>query len=199
MNAFPFSRRTFLGALAATVPFAWVVRAAHATAVDAIESDERTLRALGEAILPSALGAHGNAASVHRFQRWIAGYRENAELLHGYGTSAIEHSGPTPATRWAAQLVALDEAARRTHKRAFSALAVEERRNLVQADLALLKAERIPALGKAPHVALALLAHFYASPEATDLCYEAAILKQNCRPLAAASRRPLPLAPVRRA
>ena len=42
--------------------------------------------------------------------------------------------------------------------------------------------------------AVALLAHFYASPAATDLCYEARIGKDTCRPLAQSSRKPLPLA-----
>jgi len=194
-----FSRRAFLGTLAAALPAATLVRQAHAAAVDELSASPLTLRALGEAVLPAELGAAGVRASVEAFQRWIAGYRENAELVHGYGTSALERSGPTPATRWAAQLDALEASARRAHRRSFPALAVEQRRALVQADLDALKADRIPALGRAPHVAIALLAHFYSSAGATDLCYESVILRQNCRPLSASSRKPLPLARTRRA
>ena len=190
----PLSRRAFLAWLAATVPAAAVVRRAHAAAVDGLAADPRTLRALADVVLPSALGARGTSAAVSAFQHWIAGYRENAELLHGYGTSSLGFSGPTPATTWAAQLVDLDTKARKEGGRAFADLPVARRRGMVEAQLAAITAERIPALGRAPHVALALLAHFYASPEANDLCYESQIGRQTCRPLGASSRKPLPLA-----
>src|SRR4051812_14592562 len=84
------SRRAFLGTLAAAIPAAILVQRAHAAAVDDIAADPRTLHAVGEAVLPSELGRDGIRAAVSDFQRWIAGYRENAELLHGYGTSALE-------------------------------------------------------------------------------------------------------------
>ena len=47
----------------------------------------------------------------------------------------------------------------------------------------------------APHIALALLSHFYHGSEANDLCYESRIGKENCRPLVQSARKPLPLAP----
>jgi hypothetical protein len=188
------SRRAFLGTLAAAIPTAALVRRAHAAAVDDIAADPRTLHAVGEAVLPSELGREGTRAAVTDFQRWIAGYRENAELLHGYGTSALERSGPTPATRWAAQLEALDAKARREGGRSFAALRLDKRREMVRAKLTALKADRIPPVATAPHVALALLAHWYGSAEAVDRCYEAHIGPQTCRPLAASTRKPLPLA-----
>lgn len=181
------SRRAFVCALATAIPAAAFVRRAHALAVDHLAANPRTLRALGEAVLPSELGTAGTAAAVARFQRWIAEYREGAELLHGYGTSRLESAGPTPATRWATQLARLE-------KLRFARLPLEQRRALVRAELVALKVERIGSVGSAPHVAVALLAHFYASPEATDLCYESKIGKQTCRPLVASSRKPLPLA-----
>jgi hypothetical protein len=42
-------------------------------------------------------------------------------------------------------------------------------------------------------VAVALLAHFYGTPAATDLCYNAQIGRQTCRPLSAQARKPLPM------
>lgn len=191
------SRRAFLGALAAAVPAAALVRRAHAAAVDDLAASPRTLHALGEAVLPSELGRAGTLAAVAGFQRWIAGYRENVELVHGYGTSALERSGPTPATRWAAQLDALDRTARAQGARSFAALPLDLRREIVRRDLETLKADRIGAVGRAPHVALALLAHWYDTPDATDRCYQAHIGKESCRPLAASARKPLPLAGVR--
>jgi len=188
------SRRAFVGALAAVIPSATFIRLAHAAAVDDIAVDTRTMLALGEAVLPSALGGPEIAKFVTRFQRWIAGYREGAELVHGYGTSMLERTGPTPATRWAKQLDALEAEARKQYGKAFALLTVAERRTLVQTDLDAIKAARIPAVVQAPHVALALLAHFYGSREANDLCYDAVIGRESCRPLATTSRKPLPLA-----
>lgn len=190
----PLSRRTFLATLATVLPAAALVRGAHAAAVDDLAASPRTLQALGEAVLPSELGPRGTAAAVADFQRWIAGYREDAELLHGYGTSALARSGPTPATAWMRQLDALDATARRARARSFAALPVERRREIVRAELASVKGDRLPPVGRAPHVALALLSHWFASVDATDRCYDARIIKENCRPLATSSRKPLPLA-----
>lgn len=190
------SRRAFLGTLAAAIPAGALVRRAHAAAVDDIAASPRTLHALGEAVLPSELGRAGMQAAVTDFQRWIAGYREGAELLHGYGTSTLGKAVPTPATRWAAQLDALDAMARKAGARSFAELPLERRREMVRVELTALKADRIPSVGRAPHVALALLAHWYGTADAIDRCYEARIGKESCRPLAASARKPLPLAKV---
>ena len=188
------SRRAFLASLAAALPAAALVRRAHAASVDELGASQRSMRALGEVILPQELGAAGITKAVNEFERWIAGYREGAELLHGYGTSTLKWAGPTPATAWAAQLNFLDKKAQRAHGRAFADLSIEARRALVQSDLDAINADGIPPLGRAPHVALAILAHYYSSSEANDLCYMAHIGRQNCRPLAAQTRKPLPLA-----
>ena len=188
------SRRAFLGSLAAAVPVATFVRRAHAAAVNELATSSETLHALGAAILPSELGPAGAASAVSAFQHWISGYREHAELLHGYGTSALAYSGPTPATRWAAQLEALDRAARRNGSRSFAALPLERRREMVRTELGGLTITGMPAVGRSQHVALALLSHWYGGTDATDRCYRASIGKQQCRPLATSARAPLPLA-----
>ena len=193
----PISRRSFLTWLAATLPAAAFVRRAHAAAIDDLAASPRTMRALGEAVLPSELGASGTTAAVNAFQQWIAGYREHAELLHGYGTSKLSYAGPSSAMRWAEQLDQLDAIAKKLDGRAFADLSLARRRGIVRTELLALKAERIPALARASHVALALLAHFYASPDATDHCYESKISRQTCRPLGTSSRKPLPLAGTR--
>jgi hypothetical protein len=53
--------------------------------------------------------------------------------------------------------------------------------------------DALPGVAQAEHVALALLAHFYESPEANDLCHERAIGRSLCRPLAAQADAPAPL------
>lgn len=188
------SRRAFLGTLAAALPLATFVRRAHTAAVDELAASPQTLRALGEAVLPAELGPAGTLAAVAAFQGWIAGYREGTELVHGYGTSALARSGPTPATRWASQLDALDRTARRMGSPSFAQLTRARRRAVVGTELKALKVDRMPPVGRAPHVALALLAHWYASSDATDRCYGARIGTLSCRPLSASLRKPLPLA-----
>jgi hypothetical protein len=192
------TRRGFLASLAAAVPLTVIARHAHAAAVLHLESDPATLLALGEVLLPSnALGKAGVARAVNAFRDWGAGYRENAELNHGYGTSRLRTTGPTPMTRWTAQLDALDAAAKSSHQKPFRALTVADRTALVRKALEGQRVDRMPQVVDAQHVALAMLAHFYDSPVATDLCYDAQIGKETCRPLAAQARKPLPLMKVR--
>ncbi len=128
------------------------------------------------------------------FWRWMNGYREGAELLHPYGSPRISYSGPSPVPNWTKDLAELDRAARAKHGAAFSTISVANRQALVRAALDDLKGERLVNIVSAPHIALGLLAHFYDSSEATDLCYRAQIGRNKCRPLAHNGRKPLPVA-----
>jgi hypothetical protein len=190
------SRRTFLASLAAAVPLAVVVRRAHAAAVVHLASEPATLDALAEAVLPSALGRAGIAKEVAAFREWGAGYREGAEVNHGYGTSRLRSLGPTPLTKWTTQLDELDARAQSKHQRNFRDLPVADRVALVRAVLEGQRMDRMPGIADASHVSLALLAHFYDSSAANDLCYEAKIGKATCRPLAASTGKPLPMLKV---
>jgi len=187
------SRRSFLSSLAAALPLAVLVRRAHAAAVIHLESDPATLDALAAAVLPSELGRAGTTRVAREFRDWGTKYREDAELVHGYGTSRLRATGPTPLTRWTTQLDELEAQAQSKHQQRFRDLGVEQRADLVRAALAGQRLDRMPAVVDANHVAVALLAHFYDSPTATDLCYNAHIGKQTCRPLSAQARKPLPM------
>ena len=193
----PISRRSFAVWLSTALPVAIVARHAHALSVDALSVEPapgRTLAALGATVLPTELGAADVIRVVNAFQRWIAGYREHAEIVHGYGTSRIRYTDATPATRWATQLDALDASARAAKPGAsFADLSDSERTALVRKTLAAERIDRMPAVSEASHVAIALLAFFYDSPEATDLCYEAQIAPQTCRPLSRSTQKPLPI------
>jgi hypothetical protein len=191
------SRRSFLASLASAVPLAAVVRRAHAAAVEHVQADPATLDALAETVLPAAaLGRAGVLRASAAFRSWGAEYREGAEVNHGYGTSRLRTLGPTPLTRWTKQLDELDAAARAKHQKRFRELAVADRTALVRATLEGQRVDRMPGVVDAPHVALALLAHFYDSTAATDLCYQAQIGRQTCRKLADAPRKPLPMLKV---
>jgi hypothetical protein len=190
------NRRTFLASLASALPIAAVVRRAHAAAVGHLTSDPATLDALGEAVLPPSLGRAAITAEVKAFREWGAGYREGAEVLHGYGTSRLRSLGPTPLTKWATQLDDLDARAQAAHQRTFRELPVNDRVDLVRAVLQGQRLDRMPGIADAGHVSLALLAHFYDSSAANDLCYDAKIGKATCRPLSESTRKPLPMLKV---
>jgi hypothetical protein len=185
------SRRQFLTWMAGLVPAAVIVRRAHAASIAHLTAAPETLDALGRAVLPTDLGDAQIGRTVSAFRRWMDGYRENAELNHGYGNSRLRFTGPTPATRWTKQLDDLDGAARSSSGSAFSSLSVPQRQAIVRQALT---TERGTGLSSSPdganHVAAALLSFFYTSAAATDLCYEAKIGKNTCRQLGESSARP---------
>ena len=181
------SRRRFLAWLSSAVPVALIARRADALAASWLAADEATMRALAGAVLPSALGSSGITRVARDFQRWIDNYRENTELVHGYGTSALRFTRPSPRAKWAAQLEALKQTG-------FNDKSLEQRRTAVQGLLANERLDRMPDVLGSPHVAIALLAFYYSNSEAADLCYQARIGRETCRPLSVASRKPLPLA-----
>jgi len=158
-----------------------------------IQPNDAVLSALGDAVLPSELGVDGVRRAVGEFQRWMDGYRPDAEATHGYGTGRIDRLPSDPRPAWRSQLQSLDTEARRSGQ-SFVALPRERRQALVRTVLAGERGESLPSPLAAKHVALALLAHFYDSSAATDLCYDAQIGRQQCRPLAAQAQRPTPLA-----
>src|SRR3954451_14212354 len=120
------SRRTFLASLASALPLAVIVRRAHAAAVVHLTSEPATLDALAEAVLPSSLGRAGITKEVAAFREWGDGYREGAELNHGYGTSRLRSLGPTPLTKWSGQLDDLDARAQTKHQHSFRDLPVSD-------------------------------------------------------------------------
>ena len=153
--------------------------------------------AVGDAVLPAELGADGVTRAVAEFQRWMDGYQPGAEANHGYGTGRIERLPADPRPQWRSQLASLDADARRTGQ-SFSALPRERRQALVRAALQNERGDALPNPLLARHVALALLAHFYDSVAATDLCYDARIGRQQCRPLANQRQQPVALERQRR-
>ena len=182
MAAWPFLRRLPLPhALAATGP-------------RQSPQPNTTLVALGDAVLPEELGPRGVASAVAEFERWMAGYRPGAEANHGYGTGKIDRTPADPRPQWRSQLAALDAGARRAGGQSFATLDRERRQTLVRTALAGERSDALPNPLLARHIALALIAHFYDSAAATDLCYQARIGRQQCRPLAAQHEKPVELA-----
>ena len=153
------------------------------------------LLALSQAVLPSEIGADGMTRAARDFSRWATGYRPGAEILHGYGSDKLMTAGESPVGAWSAQLHALDQLAREKHKEPFASLSITQRQDVVRAALASEKIAAMPSPLEATHVAVGLLSWYYASPDATDLCYEAKIAKNQCRPLVNSAREPVAIKP----
>jgi gluconate 2-dehydrogenase subunit 3-like protein len=186
-------RRNFVGTLA-VLPASYAVARADWRAQLGnlfIETDDRELlHALAATILPEELGAARTREFAERFERWVSNFRPGAEQNHGYGTGELEQAPADPWPRWRQQLQTLEAESQKQYSNGFSALPAERRTTLVATQLEAVRADRIPAPLGANHVALALLGWFYNTPEATDLCYRAAIGKENCRALNEAPNKP---------
>jgi hypothetical protein len=189
MDSLP--RRRFVLQLAGLLPLPILARRLHPLAV--ADLDPKLLRALGAAVLPGELGSGGSDRVVAAFERWLAGYREGAELVHGYGTGELRRTGPSPALRWSTQLRDLEAAAQKQHATSFDRLSVPQRQALVRSALEGQRLAGFPAVDRAQHLAVGVMAFYYDSPAAADLCYQARIGANSCRPLAEVELRPPPL------
>jgi hypothetical protein len=176
-----------LGALRSLCGLAWAQSSA------ALGPDgSATLGALADVVLPASLGPAWRAELVNGFERWLRGYREQAELDHGYGHTELRTSGPSPAPRYARQLEALETAAR-VEGKSFRELPRPRQQALVEAALVEAKLEDLPERLDGRHVAADLMTFFFRSADANDLCYRAAIGRDECRGLPGSEEKPKPL------
>ena len=195
-NRRDFLKRTAFAAAASTLPLsAASADSAGTTSAPPARLNLGLLAALGDAVLPESVGASVRSLAVRDFAAWAAAYRPVSEEMHGYGDQEITYTAADPSPGWRSQLEALELLAHRKHRKGFASITVEQRRALVRPQLPRGRGLRLPAnIVGAPHVAVALLAHWANTSAATDLAYGVAIGKDQCRVLADAPRRPLPLA-----
>ena len=114
-----------------------------------------------------------------------------AELDHAYiWTDDILYGPPHPGPLWNAQLEALSLEAEKRHGVAFLDLSRADQESLVRRQIPNDLPPGLPDPARAPHVALGLLAYFYQTSEANDLCYEARIERFTCRGLESSSSEP---------
>jgi hypothetical protein len=138
-----------------------------------------TLRALAAFVLPSELGGEQMEKTVAAFERWVRDYRPGTEMEHGYGNTRLRSKPPSPASTYLRQLQELH----------FSGDA-ESRRATVEASLAQASITTLPQTPDGRHVATDLMAFYFRSSEANDLCYRAHIGRDECRGLAGSDREP---------
>ncbi len=192
-------RRTFLKR-AAAVPGAVIAGSLGACAPEGEAAPASTLveaplRAIADVVLPRvALGEDGMAAAVRGFMDWVEGFEAAAELDHPYLTGQLRYGPPHPGPRWTAQLEAMDLESQARSGLAFAELGVDERRGVVERALRGggpgLPAGLPGTPAQADHVALGLLAWFYRTSQANDLCYRAEVGRHLCRGTATAVEEP---------
>ena len=152
-----------------------------------------TLHEVAATVLPTSLGASGVRGVADKFVGWTRGYREGVALSHGYGHPRLQRSGASPVPVYIAQLAALaaEASARGTR---WSTLDLDTRRQLLDAALAKAKVRGLPPRPTGQHVVSDLMAFYFRSSEANDVCYSAMINREVCRPIAITTKRPRPLA-----
>ncbi len=197
------SRRSFFktaGAIASGVAATTVACAPNEAAASRTTGFDRTLLdPLAEVVLPQELGRDGRKAAVDAFVAWVDGYDPVAEEMHGYGYSDIRYLPADPAPAWRAQLQGLDTLAQRSRGAPFAKLDAAGRTAVLATALGSERGGRLPAPLDARHVAVALLAHWASTPGAWNLALGADVSPGACRPLDAATRKPLPVTPGTRA
>ena len=162
-------RRTILATLA-SAPAAWAQRVAfpgeHAT----------TLREIAAIVLP---GEVDSARAADDFVKWVNDYRAGAGTDHGYGNTRLRVKGASPASEYLRQLAALKEA--------------NVSRESIAAALKEANVAELPRSPGGSHVAADLMAFYFRSSDANDLCYRAQIGRDHCRGLAGSDPAPAPL------
>ena len=145
-------------------------------------ADESRVRAIAEAVLPTEMGPVARTAVVEGFLRWIRNYREGAEMDHGYGFTRLRRTPASPAAKYAAQLAALDRAAR-ARGATLETLDLAARRAVVATAIDMAKVERLPMRPTGEHIATDLMGYYFNGEAANDLAYRAAIRRDSCRGL----------------
>jgi hypothetical protein len=138
-----------------------------------------TLRALATIVLPSELSPQQIEKTADAFERWVRDYRPGAEMDHGYGNTRLRSKPASPASTYLRQLQALDLSGD-----------PDARRAAVEASLAQAAIATLPQSLDGRHIAADLMAFYFRSSEANDLCYRAHIGRDECRGLAGSDREP---------
>jgi hypothetical protein len=179
-------RRTLLrwiASLGSTLRLSSVSAWAQTAAFPATHSD--TLAALAAVVLPSELGAERIRMIAHRFEQWVREYRPGAEMDHGYGFTRLRTKPPSPAPVYLRQLETL--------KPALLNEDAAVRRHAVEATLDEAKVTDLPRTPDGRHIASDLMAFYFRSSDANDLCYRAAIGRDLCRGLKGSENPPAAL------
>jgi hypothetical protein len=129
-------------------------------------------------VLPSALGSGGFEDIAQKFERYVREYRAGADTDHGYGVTHVVSKPPSPA---------------RTYARQLSLLPSPVTRISIEQLLRQTNAKELPRVPDGKNVIVDLMSFYFRSSDANDLCYSAAIGRDDCRGLAGSELPPPPL------
>jgi hypothetical protein len=190
-------RRTLLQWLASTAA-SWPLMRADLSALELATAQELqpdqifVLHDVAATVLPSSIGRQGQDDAVGNFLKWLREYKEGIALSHGYGEPRLVKSGPSPRSGYVNQLSALQQAAQARGGR-FGALPLAARRELLDAAFKTADVRNLPARPDGKHVVADLMAHYFRSSDANDLCYNARIGRNTYRAIRVTTVRPQPL------
>ena len=144
------------------------------------------LLALAEVVLPSEIGAAGQAEAVERFIRWLHQLRRRCgRWITAYGFTRLRRTGPSPASRYPVLIALINRqtaAALRRPKATFASAPLAVRRTIVEDSLRSVKGQRLLAR-PGGNLIEDLMAFYFQSSAANDLCHRAAIGREACRGL----------------
>lgn len=140
------------------------------------------LGALASVVLPSELGAERIRVVAQSFERWVREYRPGAEMDHGYGFTRIRSKQASPAPAYLRQLESL--------RPALTTGDAVSRRHAVETALEEARIADLPRTPDGRHVAADLMSFYFRGSDANDLCYRAAIGRDQCRGLAGSDNPP---------
>ncbi len=156
--------------------------------------DRAVLEALARIVLPkTALGDAGVLRVTGDFLDWLQAFEPVTERDHPYYSAEINYGPPDPAPLWGAQLDALNIEARKRFDTGFPQLSEDRQTSILDRQLPKNIPQGLPFAGNAPHVAIGLIAYFYATAEANDLALRAKVARQSCRGLETGPNKPPPL------
>src|SRR5262245_17317377 len=118
------------------------------------------LREIAPTVLPSTLGAVRTASIVDGFVAWARGYRESVPVSHGYGHPRLQRTGASPVPGYNLQLTALERAARDRGGR-WAALALDDRRAMLDEAFAKAGVRNLPGRPAGQHVVADLMAFYF--------------------------------------
>jgi hypothetical protein len=144
-----------------------------------------TLHLLAAVVLPAELGAAGINQTADAFVHWVQGYRAGAEMDHGYGFTRLRSKGASPAGAYLRHLEVL--------RPALLSADADSKQQAVTSALEQAKVTDLPRTPDGRHVAADLMAFYFRSSNANDLCYRAAIGRDQCRGLDGSEQAPAPL------
>lgn len=142
------------------------------------KAEQQKLQTIAKFVLPSALGEKGHHQIVDTFAEYVQKYRPGADTEHGYGKTHVTPKGQSPFSTYQLQLASLPATMTLADLKAF----------IVKNDM-----KELPRVPSGKNVVVDLMAFYFRSSAANDLCYESSIGRDECRGLHGSENVPKPL------